>query len=145
MKKYIIISTLLISSYANGQNMALFNQIDSIVAKIDLMASKGTFDSLKSNFVHWDGKTNDMFILKRGREVQKISNGEEKIVFHNGKPVFRQMVGPSSTWTYYVAGENSYLFFKNDNRLITLDAKFIYKSIGDYLRPFKDQVDNEGN
>lgn len=144
MKGYIIISTLLINSYVNGQDTALFNQIDLIVAKVDLMASKGAFDTLKSYCLHWDGVTHERFILKRGREVQKITNGEEKIVFHNGKPVFRQITGPSSTWKYYMAGETSYLYFKEDNRRITLDNKFLNTMIGEYLLPFKEQLDNAG-
>ena len=145
MKNYIILSALLVSSYVNAQDTALFNQIDSLVAKVDLLASKGAFDTLKSKCVHWDGATHDRFILKQGREVQKITSGDEKIVFHNGKPVFRQMVGPSSTWTYYLKGEISYLYFKDDNRLITLDNKFLDTVIGEYLLPFKEQVDNDGH
>jgi hypothetical protein len=145
MKRYILISALLVRVHANGQDTVLFNQINEIVAKVDLMASQGKFDTLQSDCVHWDGTTHKRFILKQGRQVQKITGGEEKIVFHNGKPVFRQMVGPSSTWTYYVAGENSYLYFKEDNRLITLDNKFLYTVIDDYLRPFKEHVDNDSN
>jgi hypothetical protein len=145
MKSCIIISALLISSYVNGQDTALFNQIDSIVAAVDLTASKGMLDTLKGNFVHRDGTTSEVFVLKQGREVQKIINGYNKIIFHGGKPVFRQAQGSSATWKYYLVGGNEYLYFKDDNRLITLDGRFNYNLVEDYLRLFKDQVDNNGN
>ena len=81
MKRYVIISALLVSSYANGQDTVLFNQIDSIVAAVDLKASKGMLDTLKGNFKHENGTTSEVLVLKQGREVQKIVNGHNKIIF----------------------------------------------------------------
>ncbi len=145
MKRYIIISALLISSYAYAQDTVLFHKIDSIVAVVDHMASKGRFDTLKSNFMSDHGITSEVVVLKQGREVRKIINGHNKIIFQNGKPVFRQVQGTSSTWKYYLAGEKEYLFIKEDNTLVTIDNRFNYNLIQDYLVLFKEQVDNNGN
>ena len=81
MKRYIHISMLLISSYVKGQDTASFKQLDSIVTAVDLMASKRTFDTLKSNFVGERGTTSEVLVLKQGREVQKIISGYNKIIF----------------------------------------------------------------
>lgn len=145
MKRYIIISALLISSYVNGQDAASFNQIDSIVAAVDLTASKGLLDTLKSNFVRQDGTTSEVFVLKHGREVQKIISGYNKIIFQNGKPVYRQAQGTSSTWKYYLIGENEYLYFKDDNKLIAIDGRFNYNLIQDYLVLFKGQINSDSH
>lgn len=145
MKRYIIISMLLISSYVNGQDTASFGKIDSIVAAVDHTASEGMLDTLRSNFVSRDGTTSEVIVLKQGREVQKIISGHNKIIFQGGKAVFRQVQGPSSTWKYYLVGGNEYLYFKEDNNLITLDGRFNYNLIDDYLRLFKGQINSDSH
>jgi hypothetical protein len=145
MKRYIIISMLLISSYVNGQDTASFSKIDSIVAAVDFTASEGRLDTLRSNFVSRDGRTSEVMVLKQGREVQKIISGYNKIIFQSGEPVFRQAQGPSSTWKYYLVGGNEYLYFKEDNKVITLDGRFNYNLIDDYLRLFKGQINSDGH
>ena len=145
MKKYLLISLLVIHSYVNGQDTASFNQIDAIVAAVDLTASQGKLDTLKSNFVHHDGTTSEVLVLRQGREVRKIISGYNKIIFHSGRPVFRQAQGPSSTWKYYLIGRTEYLYFKEDNRLITLDGRFNYNLTEDYLRLFNDQLNSDSH
>ena len=153
MKLYVTTLTLLIVSYVSGQDTALFNRIDSIVAKVDLAASKGTFDTLQSSQhnSYPPGTTSDFFLLKQGRVVQKIAiinkgiNAREFVIFQSGKPVLREVQGPSSTWKYYLDGETSYLYFKEDNRLITDSSKFNYGEVERYLSLFKDQLNKDGN
>ena len=153
MKACIMVLTLLICSFVKGQDTALFRRIDSIVAKVDLMASKGTFDTLKGSLQNSypPGTTSDIFLLKQGRVVQKIfiinkgMNAREFVIFQSGKPVLREVQGPSSTWKYYLDGETSYLYFKEDNRLITLNSQFHYDQVDGWLRLFKDQINKDGN
>jgi hypothetical protein len=153
MKQYVTILTLLIGSYVSGQDTALFNRIDSIVAKVDLAASKSTFDTLKSSQQNSypPGTTSDLFLLRQGRVVQKIyiidkaTNAREFVIFQSGEPVLREVQGPSSTRKYYFDGESSYLYFKEDNRLITDSSKFNYGQVERYLSLFKDQLNKDGN
>ena len=153
MKGYITIVTLLVCSFVKGQDTALFNRIDSIVAKVDLAASKGVFDTLKSNRQNSypPGTTSDFFLLKQGPVVQKIyiidkaTNAREFVIFESGKPVLREVQGPSSTWKFYLDGETSYLYFKEDNRLVTNSSKFNYSQVERYLSLFKDQLDKDSN
>jgi hypothetical protein len=152
MKLYVTILTLLIGFYVKGQDTALFNRIDSIVAKVDLVATKGMFDTLKSSRQNSypPSTTSDFFLLKQGQVVQKIyiidkaTNTREFVIFQSGKPVLREVQGPSSTWKYYFDGETSYLYFKEDNRLITDSGKFNYGQVERYLSLFKDQL-KDGN
>ena len=147
MKTYIAILTLLICSYANGQDTALFKRIDSIVAKVDLTASTNRFDTLKASLQNGypPGTTSNIFLLKQGREVRKIysintaSNAREFTIFENGKPVFRQVFTSSAPWKFYFVGEIAYLYIKEDNRLVTLSSKFDYDQVDGWLRLFKDQ------
>ena len=153
MKAYIILLTVLICSNVNGQDTALFNRIDSIAAEVNRMASIGKFDTLKSTLqnAYPPGTTSSIFLLKQGQTVQKIfiadnaSIARESVIFQNGKPVLRQSQGPSSTWNYYFDGETSYLYFKEDNRLITDSSKFNYGEVERYLRLFNHPINNDGN
>jgi hypothetical protein len=153
MKAYLILLTLLICSNVKGQHTALFNRIDSIVAEVNRMASKGTFDTLKGILQNGypSGTTSNIFLLKKGRVVQKIfiadnaSNAREFVIFESGKPILRRHQGPSATWNYYLDDETSYLYFKEDNRLITDSSKFNYGEVERYLSLFKDQLNKDGN
>lgn len=153
MKAYIIFFALLTCSYVNGQNTALFNRIESIVAEVNRLASNGNFDTLKATLQNSypPETTSNIFLLKQGRAVQKIyivnnaTTARESVVFQNGKPVLRQCQGPSSTWNYYFDGETSYLYFKQDNYQPHTDStRFNYGVVEGYLRLFKDQMNKDG-
>jgi len=146
LKLYIAILTLLICSYVNGQDTETFKRIDTIVANIDLSASKGTFDTLKSGLLNEGGTTSDIFMLKQGREVQKISvinkskNYSETIIFQNNKPVFAKFFqSDGAKWTFYLVGENAY--FKDGDKFNKGSGSYWYSMIDAYLDIFKDQVD----
>jgi hypothetical protein len=151
MKPYIVILTLLFGSFVNGQDTALFNRIDSFVAQVNLAASKDMFDTLKSSKENSfpPGTTSEIFILSKGGVVQKIyiavTNGYDFAIFQGGKPVFRQVKGPSSTWKYYADADTSYLYFKEDNRLFTLSSESVYFEYEQYLGLFKDQLKKNYN
>lgn len=153
MKAYIIFFALLTCSYVNGQDTALFNRIESIVAEVNRLASNGKFDTLKSIMQNGypPGTTSNIFLLRQGSTVHKIyivnnaSTARESVVFQNGKPVLRQHQGPSSTWNYYFNGETSYLYFKEDNYMPHIDSvRFNYGVVEGYLDMFKDQIDKVG-
>ena len=92
------------------------------------------------------GTTSDIFILKQGREVQKISvinkskNYSETIIFQNNKPVFAQFFqSDGAKWTFYLVGENAY--FKDGDKFNKGSGSYWYSMIDAYLDIFKDQVD----
>ena len=145
MRKYITILVLLICTCALGQDTLVFKRIDTIVATVDFISSKGTLDTLKSGLLNEGGTTSDIFILKQGREVQKISvvnkskNYSEKIVFQNNKPVFAQFSLPDGAkWTFYLVGENAY--FKDIDRFNKGSGSYWYNLINTYLSLFKEQL-----
>ena len=123
MKAYLIFFILLSCTYANAQDTALYNRIESIFAEVNRLAANGKFDTLKANWQNSypQGTTSDVFLLRQGRTVQKIyvvnnaSTARESVIFQNGKPVLRQVQGPSSTWNFYFDGEVAYLYFKEDH------------------------------
>ncbi|TMI90329.1 MAG: hypothetical protein E6H08_15260 [Bacteroidetes bacterium] len=146
MKIFILTLTLLVGSYAKVQDTEVFRRIDSIVTKVDSTSSIGALDTLKSGLLNEGGTPSDIFFLRQDRAVQKISvinkskNYSEKIIFHNGKPVFAQFVQPDGTnWTFYLVGENAY--FKDGNMFNKGSSSYWYSMIDAYLDIFKDQVD----
>jgi hypothetical protein len=143
LKIYIAIITLLISPFAKGQDTEVFKRIDSIVANVDFMASKGTWDTLKTGLLNGGGTTSDVFILKHGGIVQKIfiinnsTNNREKMIFQNGKPLFMQFSQPDSAqWTFYLVGEDAY--FKDSAKFNKGSSKYWYDRIDFYLNLLKD-------
>jgi hypothetical protein len=136
----------MIGSYANGQDIDFFKRIDSVITKVDLTASKGLLDTLKSGLLNEGGTTSNIFILKQDRVVQKIfvinksKNYEERIFFQNGKPVFAQFSQPDNAkLILYLVGENAYL--KDGDRFNKGNGSYWYSLIDGYLDLFKDQID----
>jgi hypothetical protein len=143
LKKFIVILALLFGSCARGQDSEVFKRIDSIVKTIDSTASRGILDTLKSGLLNEGGTASDLFILRQGRQVQKISvinkskNYSEKITFQNGKPVFMQFSQPDSAqWTFYLVGEDAY--FKDGDKFNKGSSVYWYDRIGLYLNLLKD-------
>ena len=146
MKNFIIILALIAGLFAKGQDAEVFKRIDSIVSAIDSTAFNGTLDTLSSGLLNEGGTTSDLFVLKQGRQVQKISvinkskNYREKIVFQNGKPVFAQFFQTDGAkWTFYLVGENA--FFKSGDKFNKGSGSYWYSIIDAYLDMFKGQID----
>ena len=123
----------------------MFNQIDSIVTAVDLLASKGSLDTLRRGLLNEGGTTSDIFMLKQGQEVQKISvvnklkYYSEAIIFKNGKPIFAQFVQrDGAKWTFYLIGETA--FFKNGDRFNKGSSSYWGSTITAYLDMFEDQI-----
>lgn len=100
---------------------------------------------MKSGLLNEGGTTSDIFILRHGQEVHKISvvnkskNYSEKIIFQKNKPVFAQFSQYDSTkWTYYLVGENAY--YKDIDRFNKGSGSFWYSLVDTYLRLFKEQL-----
>jgi hypothetical protein len=146
LKKIIVILALLVGSFAKGQDFEVFRQIDSVVTAIDSTALRGTLDTLRSSLLNEGGTTSEIFVLKQGRQVQKVSvinkskNYSEKIVFQKGKPVFAQFFQPDGAkWTFYLVGENA--FFKDGDKFNKGSSSFWYSIIDAYLYMFSDEVE----
>ena len=146
MKKIIVILALCVGSLAKGQDSEVFKRIDSIVRGIDSTALRGTMDTLKNLLLNEGGTTSEIFLLKHGRQVQKISvinnskNYKEKIVFKDGKPVFVQFFQPDGAkWTFYLVGENA--FFKDGNKFNKGSSSYWYNMINSYLNMVEDKAE----
>lgn len=146
MRSLIVISLLLIGSFAKGQDTEVLKRIDFLVSEVDSVALGGTLDSLKNGILNVGGTSSDIFVLKQGQRVQKITvlnkskNYSEKIVFKDGKPVFAQFSQPDGAkWTFYLVGENAY--YKDGDRFNKGSGSYWYSMIDAYLYMFRDQID----
>jgi hypothetical protein len=103
-------------------------------------------DTLKNSLLNEGGTTSDIFLLKQGRQVHKISvinksmNYSEKIVFKDGKPVFAQFFQPDGAkWTFYLVGDNA--FFKDSDKFNKGSGSYWYSMIDSYLIMFENKAD----
>lgn len=148
MRKCVFILILLISSLAKGQKVADINQIDTIVSRINFIASEGSLDTLTLILLTSNGSSSTIILLKKDSVANKISIidkmkvSTETFYLLNYKPIFAEVIGENSSKSqYYFVGDSSYL--KDGNKFNKGSSSYWFNLVDTYLSIFNISTDSK--